>query len=115
MISKADIIAMARHVARRGTGHADYRIVHPSREWLIGLAGATILFLGAGAHAGFFFWSKGNALVETPLSLETATYNHATIYQVLEVYAARSATHKALRPLLGVSATTTTSTSSVAR
>lgn len=43
MITKQDIIKFARHVTRRSKGLPDRRLMHPYREWYIGLAVAGVL------------------------------------------------------------------------
>ena len=37
MISKKDILNMARHVTRHSNGHQRTKLIHPRREWFIGL------------------------------------------------------------------------------
>jgi len=50
MISKKDIITMARRVRKRAKGRRDARLIHPYREWFIGIA----LFFVVAAVGGFF-------------------------------------------------------------
>ncbi len=96
MISKSDLIKMARHVARRSEGYADPRIMHPARDWLIGLSAATALFLALSAAAGYLFWSRNSHDPYGEVTLSTVTYDRATAEAVLTRYRERSLRYRAL-------------------
>ncbi|MEM9336716.1 MAG: hypothetical protein AAGA35_02585 [Patescibacteria group bacterium] len=49
MIEKKDIIKMARHVLKRARGRRDHQIMHPEREWLVGLLGFVVV-VGVGSY-----------------------------------------------------------------
>lgn len=91
MISKKDIIKMARHVTRRGSNIPDNRLMHPYREWFIGLSGAILIaIVGAGYNATVF--SHYNSLEGqiAARSLETVKYQREVAERVLEYYGARA-------------------------
>lgn len=91
MITKHDIIKMAKHVFRRSRGMPDRRLLHPKRDWLIGmLMFATILIAGSIVSAQTFV-SYQDVLPADDASVGIIpTYNSATIEKVLEEYRART-------------------------
>lgn len=118
MISKADIIKMAKHVTRRSAGMPDRAMMHPRREWLLGLSCAFVV-MGAGAAYNAFVFQHYSTIE----SFVTETQVHITEYRsdrtqtVLERYRERTAAYEALRaeiPAVSTSAadTSTTSTTS---
>ena len=48
MISKKDIIKMARTVSKRSQGYRPHRMMHPNRDWLIGIALLIVVVLVGG-------------------------------------------------------------------
>lgn len=89
---------MAQHIVRRGDGYHDRRIMYPARDWLIGLLGAAVLFLGSSVGAGYLFWSKSNAATEVyEVAIDPVHYDSKLIERVLTNYAARQVRYKSLR------------------
>ena len=106
MITKQALLHMVRHVVRRSEGYRDRRIMHPRRDWLIGLFGAVFLFLASAAVEGYLFWSKSSADADA-VTLETVTYDQKLVRRVLTEYRSREARYK---ELLGASVGTPTPT-----
>ncbi len=89
---------MAHHIVRRGEGYPDRRIMHPARDWLIGLTGAAFLFLCASAGAGYLFWSKSNAATTaSEVTIDSVKYDPKLIERVLTNYRARQAQYESLQ------------------
>ena len=112
---------MPHHSARRGDGYSDQRIMHPARDWFVGLVGAAVLFLGSSVGAGYLFWSKSNATADASgATIDPVKYDPKLIKRVLTDYGARYARYESLQadiisvPEATSTATTTaTSTSNV--
>ncbi len=49
MISKRDISKIAKKILKRQKGVRDHQIIHPQREWTLGLLGGLILLIAGGA------------------------------------------------------------------
>ena len=98
MITKNDIIKMARHVLRRSQGRPDNRIIHPLRDWLIGLSIAVLMLVTLSIYAGsLFFTEKNNDIDAYSVDIETVTYEYERVNNVLETYRARETTFDKLR------------------
>lgn len=98
MITKHNIIKMVRHIVRRGDGYPDHRIMHPARDWSVGLLGVAVLFLGTSVGAGYLFWRIDNTATEAyTVTIDPVTYDQKLIKRVLTDYAATRARYKSLR------------------
>ncbi len=51
MIEKTDILKMAKHVLKRVSGGRDHKIMHPYREWGIGVLVSLMLAVVGGMFA----------------------------------------------------------------
>lgn len=96
MITMHDIAKTARHIARRGEGYRDRRIMHPARDWLIGFLVAILLFLGSAAGSGYLFW-KNMTRSEEEATVEPVTYDPKLVRNVLSGYRAREERYESLR------------------
>ena len=89
---------MVRHISRRSEGHPDRRIMHPVRDWLIGLTTASFLFLAVSLAEGYLFWSTSVRVSEVPeVTVETVRYDSKLVGRVLADYRARNAQYESLR------------------
>lgn len=89
---------MAKHITRRSAGRRDNRIIHPQRDWLIGLMATTMLFLAGSVYAGFVFFTELHHEVDpSTVSVETTSYRYDLIQEVLGTYTDRAETFEALR------------------
>lgn len=64
MITKKDIVTMAQHVLKRSKGIPDKRLLHPGREWLVGLlAFSLVVIVGSvwAAKSFMFYWHADSA------------------------------------------------------
>jgi len=98
MISKVDILKFVQHVAKRNTGRADKRLIHPEREWILGVSIAFCIGL-AGAFYGSVFFMQQESLVERSVSGDTTAvrYRASTVEEALTLYAARRESFNELR------------------
>lgn len=101
MITKQDIVEMARRVTRRGENMPDRRLMHPHRDWLIGLVVAIILAGMGIAYNAHLFRHYGSLETKTVGSEPAfAEYKQGTVERVLEMYGARRASFDAFRASL---------------
>lgn len=98
MIQKYDIIKMAKHVFRRSRGIPDRELMHPRRDWLVGLAVFILLMLGGGgASALSYVYYDSIAVATDPSAVVVPRYQAALIEATLERYNERVARYQALR------------------
>lgn len=98
MSTKHNIFTIARHIVARSEGRLDRQIIHPARDWTIGLAGAAFLCLAGSAGAGYLFWSKNVLVTETyVVTIEPVQYDQKLMKRVLTEYTARQAQYELLR------------------
>lgn len=96
MITQKDIIAMARHVTRRGRGIPDRKLMHAYREWYIGLALCVCVIAGGVIYNTLQF--RYYASLEDRISgsaTTTVEYRHGVVDRVLETYEERQAVFEA--------------------
>jgi len=98
MITKKDIIAMAKHVVHRDAGMRDTRLMHPTRDWIMGLIAALVLFVGAVFYAAFTFISH-TQFTEQPgvVARSIDPYNQEKIQAILAQYNERAIRFATLR------------------
>lgn len=98
MISKKDISKLVRHIRRKDKGKSDKRLIHPTREWLIGLVVALVLCLGATAYSVSLFFTQSAAVGDLEqVETRTTKYREESVRTVLEKYGARKVQFDALR------------------
>lgn len=115
MSIKHNIFTIARHIVAHREGRRDWQIMHPARDWTIGLVGVVFLFLLGSAGAGYLFWSNSALVTETyVVTIEPVQYDQKLIKQVLAEYTARQAQYELLRDgVIFVPKATSTATSTV--
>lgn len=89
MITQKDIIAMARHVTRRGRGIPDRRLMHPHREWYIGLALCMCVVVGGMVYNTLQFRYYTSLEDRISGSATTVEYRSEVVRRVLETYRER--------------------------
>ncbi len=84
MISKKDITKLAKKIMRRQRGLRDHQIIHPQREWVVGLVLAILVV------AGIAVWSSTTYLAITDRSVDTTIgdANTQTVYRTEVIDAA---------------------------
>lgn len=87
MIKKKDIINMARHIAKRSSGRKDHRLMHPLRDWLIGLFTVVTLLLVGQVYTGFLLLQKQSEDIDSyTVQVETTSYKRERIDAALTTY-----------------------------
>jgi len=65
MISKNDITKLARRIIRRQKGLHDHQMIHPKREWLVGLFFGLVLLVSGGAWSIITYDEVKNLNIES--------------------------------------------------
>jgi len=103
MITKKEILNLVSHIIRRNKGVPDRRLMHPEREWFVGLGVALLIGLGGSLYAGSFFFSQEQVIKETfTVSSDTIRYKKDVVDEVFGTYRARSLEFDALREQDGI-------------
>jgi hypothetical protein len=90
MIESKDIKNMVAHILRRDKGIADTHIMHPAREWFIGLGISTIVVLLGSWFCFYLYQYYSTEMSKEVLIIESAVpYNAANVKSALEVFEAR--------------------------
>lgn len=88
MIESKDIKNMVQHILRRDKGIADTQMMHPTREWFIGLT-ISCLMVALGSWLCFYLYTfYTNEMQKEVVIIEQAVpYQAATIKNALEHFA----------------------------
>lgn len=90
MIDKNAILKFVKHVHKRGRGVADRRLLHPQREWLIGLGVFVVGFAIATLVSMYIFRTYKNIdQVTYEVDKELPVYQAELVTRVLETFAQR--------------------------
>ena len=74
MITKNDITRIAKHILKRQRGLRDHQIIHPVREWFIGLVCSLLILVGGAVWSAFTYFEVSGRTVETT-STDVVTAN----------------------------------------
>lgn len=89
---------MANNIVRRDKAYPDRRLMHPQRDWFIGLLIFVIIMFTGSLFAGNMFVKYKNIKPETTNTLEkTVKYNYDIIREALELYRMKDLEHQQLR------------------
>ena len=98
MINKQDILKMVHHVTKRSRGIPDKRLMHPVREWLIGLLGMVLVVVVGVIYSVHLFTTFSNVTeithTESAISIR---YNETLINEAREQFSVRSDKFNELR------------------
>lgn len=98
MIKKSDILKFIKHVHRKSSGLPDRRLMHPRREWLIGLGiFFIVVVIGAVISIGSFETYKNIDQRDYKVDVTVPTYNQKLANTVLTDYAERQFEYDAKR------------------
>lgn len=114
MIEKKDIFNMARHIFRHNQGISDPKIMHPGREWAIGLVGATAgIIIGAVASINTFVSFNQEQIDQLDVTEVAIPYKASLVEAAISKYQAKSAGYQEIyRQLSIIQFSTTISTTS---
>ncbi len=98
MIGTKNILKITRHVMKRNKGAFDVDLIHPGREWFIGLLVSSALFLILGGYAGYLFHSQSKKLAQ-PVSPDSTLveYKQEHAREVLNRFGERTKEFEQLR------------------
>jgi hypothetical protein len=100
MINKTLFTQMARKVFRHERGLRDPHIMHPEREWLIGLLVMVLIFVaGAGWSAQIYLKNKNVSADQTTVNDGETVYREPQVKEALRIAGERE---NELSELLGV-------------
>ena len=85
------------HGVRRGVPRTEY-LIHPERDWLVGLAASVLLFVGGALYLGFDFLVQYESVDVRPVVDETVVrYRAVDAAHDLNEYRDRDAIFRSLR------------------
>jgi hypothetical protein len=101
MINKKQIAEMAKNVFKHERGLRDPRIMHPDREWLLGLGAALVVFVVGAVWSGNTFLKNRHVSALTAQSdgVTETVYRESQVKEVLKTLDERE---RRLQELLGV-------------
>lgn len=92
MIDPRDILKAAKAAVRADQGYKERHLIHPKREWLMGLLVFTAMLLVASVWAAWLYNSYKDVRVEVSTNTESVpTLQTAMMGDVLEYYRQREA------------------------
>jgi len=98
MIDKKSIIKMANHVFHRSQGYADRRLIHPQRDWVIGMGVfATAVLVGSITAGNVFVTYRNISDADSDLIETTPAYKEMIVNSTLEEYRLRAQEQERLR------------------
>ena len=99
MIERKDILKMVRHVTKRSRGVPDKKLIHPRREWLIGLV-LFIVVLAGGLTYNSFSYQKALTVgsEESEGTTGVVQYRTGLVEDALTIYRERKLRFEELRP-----------------
>ena len=105
---------MARHIFRHSHGISDPKIMHPRREWVIGLGGAfATIIIGAVVSINTFVSFNQEQINPPDVTVVAVPYNALLVEMAISKYQAKSAGYQEIyRQLSIVQFSTTISTTS---
>jgi hypothetical protein len=97
MIETKDITKMVAHIVRRDAGIPDASIMHPMREWVLGLTVVFFLVLGGVAFNVVMYRSYHDALFAPVEVTETVVpYRAAAVARAITYYEAERKTYESI-------------------
>ena len=97
MISKKDITKVVKNVVRRDRGVPDRRLMHPRREWSVGLLLWITVVLAGGFYAAVTFNTyTGINVDDEVVEVNQLRYKRAEALDAIEIYEKKKASHDLL-------------------
>lgn len=98
MIEAKDITQMVKHVIRRSQGVPDSSIMHPMREWSLGLGSVALLVI-VGVTIDILTYRYYNESIATaaPVVQTVVPYRAAQVESALTIYRAQHHTYELIR------------------
>lgn len=114
MIDTKSIVAMARHVFRHTKGYPDRKMMHPNREWLIGIGILVVIVAVGGVTTTqtFLYFQSIDSLQPTNTT-QLTTFKQSEADAVVRVYRSRAQMYNQLNGVTATSSATTAAASVV--
>ncbi len=107
-MDKKFVSTIISHIRNRTRGRRDHNIIHPTREWFLGLLGATIGLIG-GSLFSVNLYQSYKSLSPEPIGGNGAAvtvYREREVEKALTTLTERAAEHESILTLLTQKATT---------
>lgn len=89
---------MVRHIAKRSEHIPDRKLMHPARDWFIGLSAAVVLFVCSVLFAFMTFNTQSEKINRVvPVTETVSVYKSEEAQAILKAYDERITTFNALR------------------
>jgi hypothetical protein len=96
-INKNQFLEMAKKILRHGEGLRDQPIMHPTREWFIGLGIGIGIFMVVAAGSAYTYWNNKEININFPEdTTEVTTYRESQVKDALKQYRARDTDRESL-------------------
>ncbi len=97
MIHKKNVTKIFKNVIKRDHGLPDRRLMHPKREWLVGLCMFLVLILAGGLYALFAFHSySGISVDDQTVEVNQLHYKRADALEAIDLYKQKRDTFESL-------------------
>ena len=94
MINKNDINQIVKNILKREQGIPDRRLMHPKREWAIGLLVCLLVVLSGGIYSFIIFNIYSNIKIEdVEANVSVLNYKRADALKAIDVFQKRSDDH----------------------
>ena len=92
MINKKQIAEMAQKILKQSRGLRDHKMMHPEREWLIGVGIALGIFTVAAYGSIYTYWKDKHmtSSIEAAASEDSVTYRASIVKEALERFEKRN-------------------------
>jgi hypothetical protein len=99
MIDKKDIKKFARELVKFDKGIKNPKLMHPSRDWQIGILSGVVLLSGATLWNldTYFEYREDNSISQTEEVTDSVVYRETLVKSALDSYQERALTHQELR------------------
>lgn len=90
MKSRKEIIQIVKHLGKRERGVPDRRLMHPNREWSLGVIVWIVLVCAGGAYAFLVFEKYSDISVESEMvEVDQLRYKRTDAIAAIELYSAK--------------------------
>lgn len=97
MLNKKQIAAAARKILRHSKGLKDPKLMHPEREWVIGLCVAVAIFAVTASGSAYTYWQNKHLSAVVPEGTEEViVYRESMVKEALKRFGDRNAEREAL-------------------
>jgi hypothetical protein len=99
MIDKKDIKKFARELVKFDKGIKNPKLMHPSRDWQIGILSGVVLLSGVTLWNldTYFEYREDNSISQTEEVTDSVVYRETLVKSALDSYQERALTHQELR------------------